>query len=122
MRQRRRGKRDGCGLGDRVGGKYFCPAVPVTRPPRHGASLPVAVAISCSADRQCLGKITPEGVFIEQLEFEPGHYLPEPTAEQLAGDDAATDDVVRIDLSRPCLLYTSPSPRDRTRYRMPSSA
>ena len=61
----------------------------------------MAVAISCSADRQCLGKITPEGVFIEQLEFEPGHYLPEPTAEQLAGDDAAADDVVRIDLSRP---------------------
>jgi len=89
------------GIGAQFGGKYFCHDVRVIRLPRHGASLPVAVAISCSADRQCLGKITPEGVFIEQLEFEPGHYLPEPTAEQLAGDDAATDDVVRIDLSRP---------------------
>jgi len=89
------------GIGAQFGGKYFCHDVRVIRLPRHGASLPVAVAISCSADRQCLGKITPEGVFIEQLEFEPGHYLPEPTAEQLAGDDAAADDVVRIDLSRP---------------------
>ena len=89
------------GIGAQFGGKYFCHDVRVIRLPRHGASLPVAVAISCSADRLGLGTLTPEGVFIEQLEFEPGHYLPEPTAEQLAGDDAATDDVVRIDLSRP---------------------
>ncbi len=91
------------GIGAQFGGKYFCHDVRVIRLPRHGASLPVAVAISCSADRQCLGKITPEGVFIEQLEFEPGHYLPETTTEQLAGGggDASADDVVRIDLSRP---------------------
>ena len=86
------------GIGAQFGGKYFCHDVRVVRLPRHGASLPVAVAISCSADRQCLAKITPEGVFIEQLEFEPGHYLPETTDEQLGVDDA---DVVRIDLSRP---------------------
>jgi len=89
------------GIGAQFGGKYFCHDARVIRLPRHGASLPVAIAVSCSADRQVLGKITPEGVFIEQLEFEPGHYLPEPTVEQLAGDDAATDDVVRIDLTRP---------------------
>ena len=77
----------------------------VIRLPRHGASLPVAVAISCSADRQCLGKITPEGVFIEQLEFEPGHYLPETTPEQLGAAGAsggeAEADVVKMDLRRP---------------------
>jgi len=89
------------GIGAQFGGKYFCHDARVIRLPRHGASLPVAIAVSCSADRQVLGKITPEGVFIEQLEFEPGHSLPEPTVEQLAGDDAATDDVVRIDLTRP---------------------
>ena len=89
------------GIGAQFGGKYFCHDVRVIRLPRHGASLPVAVAISCSADRQVLGKITPAGVFIEQLEFEPGHYVPEPTDEQLAGAASAADDVVRIDLSRP---------------------
>jgi len=90
------------GIGAQFGGKYFCHDVRVIRLPRHGASLPVAVAISCSADRQCLGKITPEGVFIEQLEFEPGHYLPETTADQLAGaGDSNPDEVVRIDLSQP---------------------
>ena len=100
------------GIGAQFGGKYFCHDVRVIRLPRHGASLPVAVAVSCSADRQALGKITPEGVFIEQLEFEPGHYLPDPTVEQLAGasvvagadagaDAGAGDDVVNIDLTRP---------------------
>jgi len=96
------------GIGAQFGGKYFCHDVRVIRLPRHGASLPVAVAISCSADRQCLGKITPEGVFIEQLELEPGHYLPDITPEHLAGAGAAdaaaadpADDVVRIDLTRP---------------------
>ncbi len=84
------------GIGAQFGGKYFCHDVRVIRLPRHGASLPVAIAVSCSADRQCLGKITPEGVFIEQLEFEPGHYLPEVTDEHLEGGD-----VVEIDLSRP---------------------
>ena len=62
------------GIGAQFGGKYFCHDVRVIRLPRHGASLPVAVAVSCSADRQVLGKITPEGVFIEQLEFDPAHY------------------------------------------------
>ena len=84
------------GIGAQFGGKYFCHDVRVVRLPRHGASLPVAIAVSCSADRQCLGKITPEGVFIEQLEFEPGHYLPEVTDEHLEGGE-----VVEIDLSRP---------------------
>ena len=88
------------GIGAQFGGKYFCHDVRVIRLPRHGASLPVAVAISCSADRQCLGKITPEGVFIEQLEFEPGQYLPETTDAQLAEGDSASD-VVQIDLRRP---------------------
>ncbi|MBP9917733.1 MAG: fumarate hydratase [Dermatophilaceae bacterium] len=95
------------GIGAQFGGKYFCHDVRVIRLPRHGASLPVAVAVSCSADRQCLGKITPEGVFIEQLDFEPAHYLPEPDAATLAGGNGAAvgaeaaDDVVAIDLRRP---------------------
>jgi fumarate hydratase class I len=83
------------GIGAQFGGKYFCHDVRVVRLPRHGASLPVAIAVSCSADRQCLGTITPEGVFIEQLETEPGRYLPEMTDEHLGGD------VVTIDLTRP---------------------
>ena len=88
------------GIGAQFGGKYFCHDVRVIRLPRHGASLPVAIAVSCSADRQCLGKITPEGVFIEQLEFDPARYLPETTAESLSGADGA-DDVVAIDLTQP---------------------
>ncbi|WP_194898250.1 fumarate hydratase [Catenulispora pinisilvae] len=83
------------GIGAQFGGKYFCHDVRVIRLPRHGASLPVALAVSCSADRQALGKITSEGVFLEQLEFEPGHFLPETTDEHL------DDDVVRVDLTRP---------------------
>jgi len=83
------------GIGAQFGGKYFCHDVRVVRLPRHGASLPVAMAVSCSADRQCLGKITPEGVFIEQLETDPGRYLPDTVAEDLGGD------VVEIDLNRP---------------------
>ena len=83
------------GIGAQFGGKYFCHDVRVVRLPRHGASCPVAIAVSCSADRQALAKITPEGVFLEQLETEPAHYLPEVTDEHL------DDDVVRIDLSRP---------------------
>ncbi|MDR0990786.1 MAG: fumarate hydratase [Propionibacteriaceae bacterium] len=83
------------GLGAQFGGKYFCHDVRVIRLPRHGASLPVAIAVSCSADRQCLGKITPEGVFIEQLETDPGRFLPEVTEDDLAGD------VVAIDLNQP---------------------
>ena len=84
------------GIGAQFGGKYFCHDVRVVRLPRHGASLPVAIAVSCSADRQCLGKITPEGVFIEQLEREPAHFMPDTTHEHL---DAG--EVVDIDLGRP---------------------
>jgi fumarate hydratase class I len=83
------------GIGAQFGGKYFCHDVRVVRLPRHGASLPVAIAVSCSADRQLLGKITAEGVFLEQLETEPAQYLPETSDEQL------DDDVVQIDLNRP---------------------
>ncbi|GAA4894199.1 fumarate hydratase [Tessaracoccus lubricantis] len=94
------------GIGAQFGGKYFCHDVRVIRLPRHGASLPVAIAVSCSADRQCLGKITPEGVFIEQLEMEPARFMPDHVDEDL---DEATDGVagtgkgavVRIDLNRP---------------------
>ncbi len=83
------------GIGAQFGGKYFCHDVRVVRLPRHGASLPVAIAVSCSADRQAMGKITADGVFLEQLETDPAHYLPETTDEHL------DDDVVRIDLNRP---------------------
>ncbi|MEI2776857.1 MAG: fumarate hydratase [Tetrasphaera sp.] len=88
------------GIGAQFGGKYFCHDVRVIRLPRHGASLPIAVAVSCSADRQALAKITPEGVFIEQLETNPARFLPEETHESLAGGNDS-DAVVRIDLSRP---------------------
>ena len=83
------------GIGAQFGGKYFCHDVRVVRLPRHGASCPVALAVSCSADRQALGKITRHGVFLEQLERDPAHYLPETTDQNLS------DDVVRIDLNRP---------------------
>jgi len=83
------------GIGAQFGGKYFCHDVRVIRLPRHGASCPVAIAVSCSADRQALGKITRDGVFLERLETDPAQYLPET-------DEADLDsDVVRIDLSRP---------------------
>jgi fumarate hydratase class I len=84
----------GFGIGAQFGGKYFCHDVRVIRLPRHGASCPIAIAVSCSADRQALAKITPEGVFLEQLETDPAHYLPEVT------DDHLDDDVVHIDLNR----------------------
>ncbi len=84
------------GIGAQFGGKYFCHDVRVVRLPRHGASCPVAMAVSCSADRQALGKITRDGVFLEQLETDPARFLPETTHDDL--DDA---DVVRIDLNRP---------------------
>jgi fumarate hydratase class I len=83
------------GIGAQFGGKYFCHDVRVVRLPRHGASCPVAIAVSCSADRQALAKITAEGVFLERLETDPAQYLPEPTEADL------TADVVRIDLTRP---------------------
>ena len=84
------------GIGAQFGGKYFCHDVRVVRLPRHGASCPVALAVSCSADRQSLGKITADGVFIEQLETDPAQYLPEITDDHLD-----TEEVVRIDLTRP---------------------
>lgn len=84
----------GFGIGAQFGGKYFCHDVRVIRLPRHGASCPVAIAVSCSADRQALAKITAEGVFLEQLETEPAHFLPEIT------DDHLDDDVVAIDLNQ----------------------
>jgi fumarate hydratase class I len=83
------------GIGAQFGGKYFCHDVRVIRLPRHGASCPVAIAVSCSADRQALAKITADGVFLEQLETDPAQYLPETAEQDLAGD------VVPIDLSRP---------------------
>jgi len=83
------------GIGAQFGGKYFCHDVRVVRLPRHGASCPVAIAVSCSADRQALAKITAEGVFLERLETDPAQYLPEPAEQDLAAD------VVRIDLTRP---------------------
>ena len=83
------------GIGAQFGGKYFCHDVRVVRLPRHGASLPVAIAVSCSADRQALAKITAAGVFLERLETDPAQYLPDTTDEHL------DDDVVRIDLNRP---------------------
>ncbi|HJE50952.1 MAG TPA: fumarate hydratase [Tessaracoccus flavescens] len=94
------------GIGAQFGGKYFCHDVRVIRLPRHGASLPIALAVSCSADRQCLGKITPEGVFIEQLETDPARFMPDHVDEDL---DAETDGitgtgkgaVVKIDLNQP---------------------
>jgi fumarate hydratase, class I len=83
------------GIGAQFGGKYFCHDVRVIRLPRHGASCPVALAVSCSADRQALGKITRDGVFLEELETDPARFLPEVTSDDLGGD------VVRIDLTRP---------------------
>ncbi len=83
------------GIGAQFGGKYFCHDVRVIRLPRHGASLPVGVAVSCSADRQALAKITAEGVFLEQLERDPATYLPETTADDLGGE------VVAVDLNQP---------------------
>ncbi|TCC60554.1 fumarate hydratase [Kribbella pittospori] len=85
------------GIGAQFGGKYFCHDVRVIRLPRHGASCPVAIAVSCSADRQALAKITPEGVFLEQLERDPARFLPDTIDEHLADDT----EVVRIDLNRP---------------------
>ena len=89
------------GIGAQFGGKYFCHDVRVVRLPRHGASLPVAIAVSCSADRQVLGKITPEGVFLEVLERDPARFLPETTDEHLDDASDSVEDVVRIDLNRP---------------------
>jgi len=82
------------GIGAQFGGKYFCHDVRVVRLPRHGASCPVAIAVSCSADRQALGKITRDGVFLEQLETNPAQFLPETTDQQLSGQ------VIEINLNQ----------------------
>jgi len=83
------------GIGAQFGGKYFCHDVRVVRLPRHGASLPIAIAVSCSADRQAKAKITKDGIFLEELERDPAYFLPETTDEHL------NDDVVAIDLNQP---------------------
>ncbi|MBC8091636.1 MAG: fumarate hydratase [Pseudonocardia sp.] len=82
------------GIGAQFGGKYFCHDVRVVRLPRHGASLPVGIAVSCSADRQAKAKITPDGVFLEQLERDPARFLPEVA-------DGLSEEVVQVDLNRP---------------------
>lgn len=83
------------GIGAQFGGKYFCHDVRVIRLPRHGASCPVGIAVSCSADRQAVGKITREGVFLEQLETDPARFLPEPSTAELGGQ------VISVNLNRP---------------------
>lgn len=83
------------GIGAQFGGKYFCHDVRVVRLPRHGASCPVGIGVSCSADRQALGKITKDGVFIEQLERDPSKYLPE------VSDSHVSQAVVEVDLNKP---------------------
>ena len=83
------------GIGAQFGGKYFCHDVRVIRMPRHGASLPVSIAVSCSADRQALAKITADGIFLEDLERDPAKYLPETVSSELS------DEVVHIDLTQP---------------------
>ena len=83
------------GIGAQFGGKYFCHDVRVIRLPRHGASVPIGIGVSCSADRQAKGKITADGVFIEQLEANPAKYMPEP------GDNELSSEVVQIDLNQP---------------------
>jgi fumarate hydratase class I len=90
------------GIGAQFGGKYFCHDVRVIRLPRHGASVPVGVAVSCSADRQAKAKITADGVFLEQLERDPARFLPDVTHDEL--DESGSDDnadVVQVDLNRP---------------------
>ena len=97
------------GIGAQFGGKYFCHDVRVIRLPRHGASLPIGLGVSCGADRQAMAKITPEGVFLEQLETDPARFLPD-VASGVGGDvgggdageaGAAVQEAVAIDLSRP---------------------
>src|SRR5690606_10077332 len=85
----------GYGIGAQFGGKYFCHDIRVVRLPRDGASCPIGVGVSCAADRQALGKITRDGVFVEQLETNPARFLPEVDEAELAGE------VVRLDLDRP---------------------
>lgn len=83
------------GIGAQFGGKYFCHDVRVVRLPRHGASLPIGIGVSCSADRQALAKVTEEGIFVEQLETDPAKYLPDGVEKAIGGE------VVKIDLNKP---------------------
>jgi fumarate hydratase class I len=93
------------GIGAQFGGKYFCHDVRVVRLPRHGASNPVGIAVSCSADRQALGKITAEGLFLEQLEEDPARFLPQVTTDDLSAGLVPIDldqpmDAIRAELSK----------------------
>src|SRR5438046_3011012 len=101
------------GVGAQFGGKYFCHDVRVIRMPRHGASLPIGLGVSCSADRQVLGKITKDGVYLEELEHNPAQYLPEV-------DSALGGEVVNIDLNQPMqeILATLSKRPIKTRYSM----
>jgi fumarate hydratase class I len=89
------------GIGAQFGGKYFCHDVRVVRLPRHGGSCPVAIAVSCSADRQARGRITADGVFLERLETDPGRFVPEVTSDDLGGE------VVDVNLSQPMATIRS---------------
>ncbi len=100
------------GLGAQFGGKYFCHDVRVIRLPRHGASLPIGMGVSCSADRQVLGRISAEGVFLEQLEKNPAQYLPDVVSADLGGE------VVRIDLDRPMAEILAELDRHPVRTRL----
>jgi fumarate hydratase, class I len=100
------------GIGAQFGGKYFCHDVRVVRLPRHGASLPIGIGVSCSADRQILAKITPDGVFLERLETDPAKYLPETTETHL-GEDA-----VPINLNRPMRDITAELSRHPVKTRL----
>ena len=100
------------GVGAQFGGKYFCHDVRVVRLPRHGASLPIGIGVSCSADRQALGKITRDGVYIEELERNPAQYLPEIDETQLGGK------VVKIDLNRPMQEITAELTRHPIKTRL----
>ncbi|MFI6770670.1 fumarate hydratase [Streptomyces sp. NPDC050355] len=89
------------GIGAQFGGKYFCHDVRVVRLPRHGASCPVAIAVSCSADRQAVAKITADGVFLEQLETDPARFLPDTTDAELTEGAGPDLDAIAVDLNRP---------------------
>ena len=100
------------GIGAQFGGKYFCHDVRVVRLPRHGASLPIAIAVSCSADRQAMAKITKDGIFLEQLETEPAHFLPETTDAHL------NDAMVEIDLNQPMDAIRAELSKHRVKTRL----
>ena len=105
------------GVGAQFGGKYFCHDVRVIRLPRHGASLPIGLGVSCSADRQAMGKITRDGVYLEQLESNPAQYMPEVDTAKLGGE------VVKIDLNKPMkeiLAQLTRSIRSRRGCRSPA--